>query len=185
VSTASSPSSFYHHCPRCSAQQPAPPAGGAPFNCAACGFTLYFNAATAVAVFVRRADGRTLFIRRAKDPAKGKLAPPGGFVDIGETVEAAARREIREEVGIELNNLTFLSSHPNSYHYRDVTYPVLDFFFTATAGNPAEARALDDVASVAWLDAATVPLEEIAFPSMRAALEQLRGGQPDAAHSKS
>jgi ADP-ribose pyrophosphatase YjhB (NUDIX family) len=169
-----SPSSFYHHCPRCGAKQAAPPASGRPFNCSACGFTLYFNAASAVAVFVRRADGRTLFIRRAKEPAKGKLAPPGGFVDIGETVEAAARREIREEVGIELNGLAFLCSHPNSYPYRDVTYPVLDFFFTGMADETTEARALDDVESVAWLEARDVPLGEIAFPSMRAALEQLR-----------
>jgi ADP-ribose pyrophosphatase YjhB (NUDIX family) len=168
------PSSFYHHCPRCGARQPAPPAGGAPFTCIACGFTLYFNAATAVAVFVRRADGRTLFIRRAKEPARGKLAPPGGFVDLGETVEEAARREIREEVGLELQDLAFLCSHLNSYLYREVTYPVLDFFFIAEAAGGAEARALEDVDSIAWLDARTVPLEEIAFPSMRAALSELR-----------
>jgi ADP-ribose pyrophosphatase YjhB (NUDIX family) len=168
------PSSLYLYCPRCGARQARPPAGGAPFVCTACGFTLYFNAATAVAVFVQRADGRTLFIRRAKEPAKGRLAPPGGFVDIGETVEDAARREIREEVGIELKEIAFLCSHPNNYHYRDVTYPVLDFFFTATADETTEARALDDVESVAWIEARTVPLEEIAFPSMRAALTELR-----------
>lgn len=167
------PSEHYHHCPRCGVKQPAPPSGNAPFACAACGFTLYFNAATAVAVFVRRTDGRTLFIRRAKEPARGKLAPPGGFVDVGETVEDAARREIREEVGLELRDLAFLCSHPNRYHYRDVTYPVLDLFFTATADEATEAKALDDVESIAWLDARAVALEEIAFPSMRVALTEL------------
>jgi ADP-ribose pyrophosphatase YjhB (NUDIX family) len=168
------PSSFYHHCPRCGARQPAPPAGGAPFTCVTCGFTLYFNAATAVAVFIQRPDGRTLFIRRAREPARGRLAPPGGFVDLGETVEAAARREIREEVGLELQDLAFLCSHPNSYLYREVTYPVLDVFFTASVRDATQARALEDVDSIAWLDAQTVPLEELAFPSMRAALAQWR-----------
>ncbi|MBI3416667.1 MAG: NUDIX domain-containing protein [Verrucomicrobia bacterium] len=167
------PSEYFHFCPRCGVQQAAPPAGNS-FTCAACGFTFFFSAANATAAFVRRDDGRVLFIRRAKEPAKGKLAPPGGFVDIGETAEDAVRREIREEVGLELTEIQFLCSHPNLYPYRDVSYPVLDFFFCARAVAAEQAKALDDVASFCWLDLSEVSLEEIAFPSMRAALEQLR-----------
>ena len=170
------PSQHFHFCPRCGAKQAAPPAGNA-FICSACGFTFFFSAANATAAFVSRADGKILFIRRAKEPAKGKLAPPGGFVDVGETAEDAVRREIREEVGLELTEIHFLCSHPNVYLYRDVTYPVLDFFFCARAVAAERARALDDVASFCWLDPKAVSLEEIAFPSMRAAIEQLRAAR--------
>ena len=46
-----------------------------------------------------------LLIRRKHDPYAGCYALPGGFVEIGETVEAACRREAREETGIEVGEL--------------------------------------------------------------------------------
>lgn len=45
--------------------------------------------------------GRLLLIKRANSPFKGKYALPGGFVDVGETVETAALRELKEETGVE------------------------------------------------------------------------------------
>jgi ADP-ribose pyrophosphatase YjhB (NUDIX family) len=165
------PRDFFRHCPRCGARQLAPPATNV-FTCGACGFRLFFNPAVAIAVFIQRADGQALFIHRAKDPGRGCLAPPGGFIDLGERAETAAGREIREEVGLEIADVTFLGSHPNSYHYAEVTYPVLDFFFTARALNAEQAAALDDVAQFEWLDPLSVRPEQLAFPSMQAALDQ-------------
>lgn len=163
------PSQFFHHCPRCGVRQTSLPVSNV-FTCDACSFTLYFSSANATSAFIQRDDGKVLFIRRAKEPAKGRLAPPGGFIDVGETAEQGVRREIREEVGLELVDLQFLCSQPNSYFYKDVTYPVLDFFFTARAVAADSARALDDVASFCWLEPEQVSADDIAFPSMRAAL---------------
>ena len=46
-----------------------------------------------------------LLIRRKNEPFKGDYALPGGFIDIGETTEAACRREVLEEAGIVVDRL--------------------------------------------------------------------------------
>jgi ADP-ribose pyrophosphatase YjhB (NUDIX family) len=143
---------------------------GAPFRCDPCGFLYYFNAAVSVAALILQDDGRGLFIRRGKEPARGKLALIGGFVDPGETLQSALRREVREEVNLELSSMTYLAAFPNEYLYRDVAYPVVDVFFVCRAMRPEDAAALDAVESLEWRDVAAVDLNEIAFASMREAL---------------
>lgn len=150
-----------------------------PLACAACGFTFYMNTTCATAAFLRRPDGMVLFIRRSKEPAQGKLAIPGGFIDEGETAEDGLRREFMEEVGLHIEDIDFLCSHPNQYLYMGVTYPVLDFFFTALASGEEKPEALDAVESYCWLDPQAVAAVEIAFPSMVYALRVYleRGGK--------
>ena len=145
---------------------------GTPFECGACGLLYYFNPCAAVAGIVLNSAGEALLLRRAKDPAKGKLAVPGGFIDIAERAEDALCRETREEVGLELSDLKFLCSQLNSYLYKELTYPVLDLFFVARARNPEAAQSLDGVESFIWMKPQSVNLEEIAFPSIRAALQE-------------
>ncbi len=47
-------------------------------------------------------EGKVLLIRRKFDPNKGRWAPPGGLLEIGEDPQEAARREVREELGLEV-----------------------------------------------------------------------------------
>lgn len=163
-------------CPRCAA--PATAEAAVPFRCGSCGFVLFFNAAAAVAVLIERADHAVLFTRRARDPGAGLLGLPGGFVDFGETAEGALRREVREEVGLEIGDLAYLASFPNRYAYAGVTYHTLDLFFRAILPPSAEPRALDAVESLAWRHLASVAPEEIAFASMRAAVSLARRATP-------
>jgi len=162
------PISFFHYCPRCGVKQEALPEGSV-FHCAACDYMLYFNAPGGAVAFIERDDGRVLFIRRAREPAKGLLGLPGGFIEIGETAEEAVRREVREEVGLELTVATFLCSAPNSYHYREVTYPVLDIFFIASAAACENAVTSDEVTDLCWLKPGEVDPAGLAFGSIREA----------------
>jgi mutator protein MutT len=168
------PNDLFRFCPRCGSSRTAENQGQCPLACSECGLVFYFNPTVAAAALVFDAEGRILLIRRAKDPSAGKLGVPGGFIDIGESAEEGLRREVREEVGIEIDQLRFLISFPNLYHYRDVTYPVVDLYFKAVAVNPASARPLDAVAGVEWRHPSAIPDDEIAFPSMRVALSALR-----------
>jgi ADP-ribose pyrophosphatase YjhB (NUDIX family) len=163
------PIEHFQYCPKCGAARqvivPSPS-----FHCQQCDFLYYFNPAMAAAALVLDSSGHALFIRRAKDPGKGKLAIPGGFIDAGETAEQALKREVLEEVNVELASVEYLCSETNEYSYRGITYPVLDLFFTAHVQPQSAVRALDGVESFCWLDPAQVDPGEIAFPSMRRAL---------------
>jgi NAD+ diphosphatase len=162
------PYRLFQFCPRCGQRQTAEPAH--PFRCAACGLLYFFNPAVAVGAILLGPDDRALFVKRAHDPAKGKLGLPGGFVDLGETAEDALRREVREEVNLESDSLEFLCSCPNSYLYAGITYPVCDLYFVARASRVKEVAALDGVESYCWLKPSDVDLDELAFPSAREAI---------------
>lgn len=164
------PVEHFVFCPRCAAPRQAGPV--IPFRCGACGFVFYFNPTAAATAIITRPDGRVLFITRAKAPARGKLAFPGGFIGIGESAEDGLRREVREEVGIEIGGLDFLCSHQNQYLYATVSYPVLDFLFAAPVAAGQEAQALEEVSQVAWLMPEEVAPDLLAFDSLRAGLQE-------------
>ena len=63
---------------------------------------LLFQSFLAVACFIRNSKGELLLVRRAKEPAKGTLDLPGGFVDMYESAEDAAHREVKEETGLDI-----------------------------------------------------------------------------------
>lgn len=162
------PIAHFHFCPRCG-QPLSAPVRQDRVQCESCRFCYYLNPTVSAAAIILDPEGRALFLRRSREPARGKLALPGGFIDFGETAETALRREIKEEAGIEVDAIQFLCSQTNDYHYKEVTYPVVDLFFVAKAKS-TQAAALDGVESVCWLAPSQVNLDDLAFPSLRAAL---------------
>jgi len=84
------------HCGYCGAIFPA---AGWPRKCSRCGNSSYRNPIPVVVVILPAGDG-IIVIRRGIEPAKGTLTLPGGYMDIGETWQEAAARELYEETGI-------------------------------------------------------------------------------------
>lgn len=158
----------FAYCPLCGSQKLS--RRGASLLCEQCGHQDFNNPITAVALFVFDANNRVLLIRRAKDPARGKWAPPGGFLDPGETLEEAVSREAFEETGLAPHGIRYLCAFPNNYVYRGMSQPVCDVFFTARADTSAVELEREEVDDFRWCPPEEIAPEELAFDSMRRAL---------------
>ena len=119
----------------------------------------YRNPALTVdGVIVHRAGDslRVLLIRRGQDPFRGRHALPGGFVEYGEDLLAAVRREVAEETG--LGNLDFRQFGAFGRPGRDPRGHTVSIVYTAVIeGACPEVRAGDDAEHAAWFDAADLP----------------------------
>lgn len=103
-------------------------------------------------------DGMVLLIRRGKPPRLGQWSLPGGGQMLGETVEAAARREVLEETGLELARIELLTvvdlierDEAGSVRYH---YTLVDLVAEAAAG---DATPGDDAAATAWFRPEELP----------------------------
>lgn len=143
--------------------------------CQDCGFTYYANPCSATAAFIINDNDEMLVVRRAKEPAKGTLDLPGGFVDMYETVEEGMRREIKEETGLDVQDIRYLFSSPNVYEYSGMGIHTLDMdFLVYVHGDPetlkASILAADDAAEALWIPVSKINPDEFGLTSIRNAV---------------
>jgi len=132
--------------------------------CVRCSFVHYVDPKVAVGTIITDEQGRIVLVKRAIEPGYGKWVFPGGFIDRGETVEAAAVREAREECGLDIR----LDRLINIYSYPGVAVIIIAYAATAVGG----CLGCDDESLEAQLfDAAQIPWDELAFRSTKEALE--------------
>lgn len=103
----------------------------------------------AVDCVVFDAGGRVLLIRRKNPPFQGQYALPGGFVDVGESVEDACRRELMEETGVKAGKLTLVGVYSDPG--RDPRGHTVAVVFV-TKLRSAQAVAGDDAAAAEWVE---------------------------------
>jgi len=159
---------IFNCCPSCGAQDILFD-GVKKFNCKECSFTFYQNVAAAVAVILEY-DRKILLTKRGKEPGKGKLDLPGGFVDPKESAEEAVKREIKEELKIDIGTLQYLGSFPNIYEYKDVVYHVCDLFFYSRINTPVTDFDRTEIEELILVNPSEIPIDKVAFESTKMCL---------------
>jgi len=155
-------------CPRCAA--PATVSFPRSIACSTCGYQAYYNPKPVACAIPRDGDGRVWLLRRAFAPGAGLWTFPGGFVDLGETVEDGAHRETREELEIDID----LGALVGVYSRADDRV-VLIVFAAVALGTP---RTTEEATAVQAFAPEDIPWGELAFWSTEQALRDLLGREP-------
>lgn len=122
--------------------------------------------------------GRVLLGERARAPGQGLFSLPGGVVELGESLEAAVRREVREETGLEIEIRSFVRHH--EVVIRDGAGAVQRHFVVAVFTGRAdhgEPRLSEETLSFRWADPVTLdglPLTDGLADIVAAAAEMMR-----------
>jgi 8-oxo-dGTP diphosphatase len=162
----------YRFCPRCggSLERRLLKAGEPErLVCTACGFVFYIDPKIAVGTIIKTASDRIVLVKRAIDPGYGKWVFPGGYVDRGETLMAAAVREAREECGLEVR----LEGLVNMYSYPGRA-PIITVFAAAPIGGHLCGN--DECLETAEFDSFALPWDNLAFRSTHDGLRDYLAG---------
>jgi ADP-ribose pyrophosphatase YjhB (NUDIX family) len=164
---------MFRYCPACGSPEIRFERGKV-FRCP-CGFVYYHNTAAATGCIIS-VGATVLFLVRGKEPARGKLDLPGGFVDPGEGAIEGLRRELREEIDWEPpaeTDIKLFASFPNLYPYKNIVYNTCDLFFTLSAPGLTEKDlrlAENEITGVRFVRPGDLNMKDLAFESTRRAL---------------
>lgn len=162
----------YNYCPKCGGdlkeafvneeKQPG-------LKCQKCGFVFYQNSKPTSSALIF--DGRRVLLGKRKiDPAKGAWDIPGGFLELGEHPETGLRREIKEELGVEIKIKNLLGIFMDTYGGEGDATLNICYIAEIEHGEPV---ASDDVEELKWFDLNKLP-ENLAFKNNREMLNAFK-----------
>lgn len=157
--------SLMKFCPQCAgslAKKPVAPEFKLQLVCEACAFIFYLNPKV-VACAIPQCNGKAVLLRRNIEPSFGKWTFPGGFVDLGETVQQAAVREAKEETNLDIEITSLL----DVYSYPDVPIVIIVYLANVIDG---QMKPGVEAQEVLLFSPEEIPWEGLAFQSTKDAL---------------
>ncbi|MGI5838030.1 MAG: NUDIX hydrolase [Chloroflexota bacterium] len=154
------------YCMQCGSSmvEKVPPGDDRPrMVCPSCGNIAYINPKLVVGT-LPIVDGKVLLLRRGIEPRQGTWTYPGGFLEMGETTEEGARRETREEAGIEVGHLKLHGI------YNRPSHGVVTIVYLAEILN-GKPKPSSETLEVAFFGPNEIPWDELAFPTTVSALK--------------
>ena len=106
-------------------------------------------------VMTKEANPHVLLVERGFDPFKGRWAFPGGFMNMDETAEQCAIRELEEETGLKVSSIHQIGAYSKVDH--DPRGRSITVAYLATIDAPAEVRGQDDAAKAEWFPIDALP----------------------------
>lgn len=171
------PFSQFKYCPKCGSEH-FEIHNEKSKKCKDCGFVYYFNPSSATVALILNERNELLVCRRAKEPAKGTLDLPGGFIDMAETGEEGVSREVKEETDMTVTHAEYLFSIPNIYIYSGFPVHTLDMFFRCAVADTSHFKAMDDAADVFFLPLKDIHPKDFGLDSIRKGIQRFLSSMP-------
>lgn len=157
----------YHFCPRCGAKLTNQ---ADHLECDVCGFIFYYNPAPTVALIAFNEQGEVLLNRRKYPPHQDGWDTVGGFVDAGESIEAAIKREFKEETQGDCEMVKYWGSSAD--FYGEAGGQTINLFFEVKVLSE-NLVACDDALELKYFPIDQLP-ENIAFNNARVFLKKIK-----------
>ena len=155
----------YEFCPQC--KNPLNTSGKHPY-CSSCHIYIYQNPKPTASVLPIK-NGKVLLAIRGIEPYKGEYDTIGGFLELGEHPEKTARRETKEETGLDIKLIDLLGMHRDRYG-KGGDYLINLFYVAEVVGGKLKPG--DDVESLHWIPINKVP--KMPFKSANEAIKDLQ-----------
>lgn len=138
---------------------------------------LFVNGIATVSVFFLTDDSHVLLSIRGIEPYKGMYDSIGGFVDVGESLEQAVAREVKEELGLDPDQYEkpqYICSGPNDYPYGGEIVSIVGACFVSKLKPSAKPVPADDVADIKYVHLDDVDFDLIGNDDVKDAIRHLK-----------
>lgn len=160
------PKDAYKFCPRCTGDLVEEKENM--LRCRKCDFEFYINALPCNAAIIENEKGEILLVKRKFSPQKGYWDWPGGFIDPYESLEDSIKREIKEELGVEIELGKLIGAYSDTYLFQNINLPVICIVMSGKI--KGKIKVSDDVSGYKYFSKEDIFKQKLAFKAMRQGL---------------